>query len=342
MEADRRSVQTLCERALDGEDLSRDEMVVLLGLKDLENLEVLRQAAEEGLRRWVGDAVDVLFRLPISSYCDHNCLYCDLRRSNEDLARFRLGVDEIVGSVRRVRELSFGTVVLDGAQDPDLDVDWVCRLLSALDVEDAAGPSIVLSLGERDASYYERLRSCGASRYILNHKTASPILYNELHPERDYFDRLQCMRSLLGLQYRVGTSVSVGLPHQDLWDLTDDLMQARELGLDTVIVGPFVPGARSPLSGSPRGSIQRSLTAIAVARLALRDVVIPGGLSFGLLDAGSSVEALRWGASAVICGLDEGRCPEADAATSVTPMADAMTTRIRSLGRRLGEHRPAP
>jgi biotin synthase len=221
-------------------------------------------------------------------------------------------------------------------------VDWVCGLLSALDADGEVGSAIVLSLGERDEAYYERLRACGARRYILNHKTASPILYNELHPERDYFDRLQCMRSLLGLEFRVGTSVSVGLPHQDLWDLTDDIMQARELGLDAVIVGPFVPGSLSPLSGSPRGSIQRSLTSIAVARLVLRDIAIPGGLSLGHLDAGSTVEALRWGASAIICELDGGGCPEADLSASVALMGDAMTTRIRSLGRRLGELRPNP
>ena len=337
MEADKRSVMTLCERALDGEDLTRDEIVVLLGLTALENLEVLRQAAEEGIRRWVGDGVEVLFRLSVSSHCEHNCLYCDLRRGNEDAPRYRLQFNQVVEEIRRVQRLDFGSVVIEGAQDPEIDAEWVVRLLDVLSSEHGSPSSVVLSLGERDSGFFERIHERGARRYILNHRTASPILYNELHPEHDYFDRFQCMQTLLRLGYEVGTAITVGLPHQDLWDLTDDFLQARELGLGTVIVGPFIPGLQSPLSSSPRGSIQRSLTAMAVARLVLRGARLSGGLSFGFLDEGSSVEALRWGADSMICNVAVGSGPDTEGGGHVAPICDSVTTRIRSLGRRLSE-----
>mgnify|MGYP001556062938 CR=1 FL=1 len=331
MEADPRSVQILCERALAGEELSRDEVVKLLGLKDLRNLEILRQAAEEGLRRWVGPAVDIMYTLSISSFCAHNCLYCDFRASNSSLERFRLTSEQIISSIRPLTDNPHGTIVLDGAQDPNLDLEFIEPILEAL--RDNRPP--VLSLGERKKDYYEKLRSYGVQRYILEHKTASPILYNELHPERDYFDRLQSIRTLLGLGFNVGTSVTVGLPQQDLWDLTDDFLQIRDLGLDTIIVGPFIPGTKSPLSESPRGTIQASLNAIAVARLVLKDARIPGGLAMSMLDSGSGVEALRWGADCIIC--DVVHQPNEGKSCSVSPMCDSITTRIRSLGRRLAK-----
>ena len=330
MEADPRSVQILCERALAGEDLSRDDVVKLLGLKDLRNLEILRQAAEEGLRRWVGQSVDVMFMLSISSFCVHNCLYCDFRASNSSLERFRLTPEQIISSINELSTLPHGSVVLDGAQDPNLDVEFLAEIFEAL--KDSNPP--ILSLGERQKDFYEKLRSYGVDRYILEHKTASPILYNELHPERDYFDRIQSIKTLLGLGFNVGTSVTVGLPQQDLWDLTDDFLQIRELGLDTVIVGPFIPGQKSPLSESPRGSIQATLNAIAVARLMLKDARIPGGLAMSILDSGSTVEALRWGADCVVCDVKSHE-PKTNT-KSVSPMCDSISTRIRSMGRKLG------
>jgi len=339
MDADARSVRTLCERALAGESLSRDDVVKLLDLKDMRSLEILRQAAEEGLRRWVGDTVDVLFRLPISSYCSHDCLYCDLRASNENLERYRLTPEQIISTVQRLQEYTYGTIVLDAAQDPSLDQGFMDDVLAEVRRrDDLTAP--VLCLGERSRDFYEHLRSQGVERYILDHKTASPILYNELHPQRDFFDRLQCIRNLLELGFKVGTSLTVGLPHQDQWDLADDVFQVRELGLDTVIVGPFIPGPTSPLSASPRGTVQSSLSAIAVARLVLKDARIPGGLSLGFIDRGSMVEALRWGADCVICNVTPPRQRDerpSELATTVGPVCDSITTRIRSLGRQIGE-----
>ena len=332
MEADPRSVQILCERALAGEELSRDDVVKLLGLKELRNLEILRQAAEEGLRRWVGQSVDILYMLSISSFCVHNCLYCDFRASNDSLERFRLSPEQILSSINELSSLPHGTIVLDGAQDPNLDVEYLAPIFEALN---GISPP-VMSLGDRQKEYYEKLRSYGVQRYILEHKTASPILYNELHPERDYFDRLQSIKTLLGLGFNVGTSVTVGLPQQDLWDLTDDFLQIRELGLDTVIVGPFIPGKKSPLSESPRGSIQATLNAIAVARLLLKDAHIPAGLALSVLDSGSTVEALRWGANCVVCDVASQQPKTKTKTNSVGPMCDSVTTRIRSMGRKLG------
>jgi len=331
MLADRMSVQALCERALAGESLSRDDIVALLDLEHVETLEILRQAAEEGLRRWVGSSVRLFMRLPLSTHCRRDCLYCDKRRSNRAVERYRLDFESILAVTSGLQGLPLDSLVLDGMEDQELDAGFICEITREL--EHRYGISPIPCLGRREQTYFEHLRSHGVDSYILHHKTSSPILYNQLHPEADFFDREQCLRQLLDLRFRVGTSLCVGLPYQDSWDLSDDIERVRELGLDTVIVAPFVPGSQTPLSDSPRGSVQRSLNAIAVARLVLRESTVLAGLSLSSLEQGSAVEALRWGANAVLRDLTPCTFDYEASGRAIVLECGALAARVHSLGR---------
>ena len=174
------------------------------------------------------------------------------------------------------------------------------------------------------------------SNYVLDQRTVSPILYNSLHPEQHYSSRRRSIKDLRDLDINIGSSMMIGFPNQDLWDLADDFSSILESKINMLIVGPFVAGSTSPLADSPRGTIQSALNAIAVARLLFKDVFIPAGPSFGTLDSGSTVEALRWGADGVILHLQpadkSGDCVKTSRSI-IKPDLDYVTTRVCSLGR---------
>jgi biotin synthase len=338
------NIISLCEQALSNQTLSRDEIVKLLSLSDVESLEILRQASEEALRQSVGEAVRAVFFLPVSTFCEHNCVYCDYRSDNSDVSRFRLAVEDVVEMISSIPSGTDSFLLLDGAQDSSIDLEYVSSLFKALEsVENV--PELVFAFGERTEDYYRKMQVLGMSNYVLEHKTTSPILYNTLHPEQNFFERRKSLDALRKLDINIGTSIMVGYPEQDLWDLADDYTSIMESQMKIVIVGPFVPGPSSPLADSPRGTIQSALNAVAVARLLFKDVFIPAGPSFGVLDSGSPVEALRWGADGVMLYLTPRQlatdCSKVNEATDfsesarviVQPDFDYVATRVCSLGR---------
>jgi len=248
-------------------------------------------------------------------------------------------VEDVIEVVTQIPAYSNSLLLLDGAQDSTIDLAYVSSLFSAFQKIKNL-PELVFSFGERSRDYFNKMKELGMANYILEHKTTSPILYNTLHPEQSFYDRRQSINSLLYLDVNVGTSMMVGFPKQDVWDLADDFISILESGTKTLVIGPFIPGSFSPLADSPRGTIQSTLNAIAVARLMLKDAFIPTGLTFGILDSGSAVEALRWGANGVMLYLHPPEQSEdCSKATklSIQPDFQYVSTRVCSLGRVMEE-----
>ena len=63
----------------------------------------LFKKADEIRRRVCGDEIHLRGLIEFSNYCSRDCLYCGLRRSNENLTRYRMPLEEIleINIVRR-------------------------------------------------------------------------------------------------------------------------------------------------------------------------------------------------------------------------------------------------
>ena len=114
---------------------------------------------------------DVFLRgiVEFSNRCGQNCLYCGLRRENSDIERYRLDMETIFDAARAVRDLGFGTVVLQAGEDaagrPEDMAGLIVRLKKKL------GLAVTLSLGEHSREVYALWRKAGADRYLLKLET---------------------------------------------------------------------------------------------------------------------------------------------------------------------------
>ncbi|MRR36729.1 [FeFe] hydrogenase H-cluster radical SAM maturase HydE, partial [bacterium] len=106
-----------------------------------------------------------------------------------------------------------------------------------------------------------------------------------------------CLRWLGELGYEVGSGCIVGLPGQGIEDLADDVLLFRDLDIDMIGVGPFIPHPGTPLAGSPAGDTDLVLNMIAVLRLVTKDTNIPATTALGVLDAEARRTAFRAGAN---------------------------------------------
>jgi len=230
--------------------LTRANLLGWLTEQRPQRLALLWQRADAVRRQVVGDDIHLRGLIEISNCCRRSCLYCGLRAEHAGLRRYRLNAAEIAICVRRAQQLGCGTVVLQAGEDPGLDREWLASLIRSIKAETPL--AVTLSLGERDADELECWRRAGADRYLLRFETSDPRLYAAVHPGRNGkpshpTDRLAILRQLRELGYEIGSGVMIGIPGQSYDSLAEDLLLFRELDLDMVGNGPYIPHPATPL-----------------------------------------------------------------------------------------------
>ncbi len=292
--------------------LSRVEIMQWLAEQDPTRLKSLWKLADETRRRHVGDEVHLRGLVEFSNHCVRRCAYCGLRAPNTVIERYRLSVDEVLSCAEQATELGYGTVVLQSGEDEEITVEWVEEVVRRIK---AGWPlAVTLSLGEREPEELERWKAAGADRYLLRFETSSPRLFKAIHPPRRDrpVDRLELLRELRGLGYEVGSGFMVGIPGQSWDDLASDVLLARELDLDMIGVGPYIPHPQTPLGQHPErwrlatdeqaaADELTTLKVIALVRLSCPTANIPSTTALATLNPKTGRErGLQVGANVIM------------------------------------------
>jgi biotin synthase len=293
-----------CERALlrlqQTGRASREDLARLLAA-DGENERRLLATADRVRSAAVGDEVHLRALIEFSNHCRRNCLYCGLRRGRAGLARYRMTPQEIAEAAEEAAGAGFGTVVLQSGEDLAYTAEALAAAIRA--VKARCDVAVTLSLGERTEADYARLRDAGADRFLLRIETSNPDLYERLHPDSDWHARLGCLHTLRSLGYQVGSGVMIGLPGQSLEMLADDLLFLRDLQLDMIGVGPFIPHPTTPLGGEAGGRVGLSLRFLALLRLLCPRALIPATTALGTLSADGLWQGLQAGADVLMLNV---------------------------------------
>jgi biotin synthase len=185
--------------------------------------------------------------MQISNFCARQCSYCGLRAGNVQIARYRMLAGEILEAARQAVNFGYGTVVLQSGEDYGLTTFWLADLIRQIKRETPL--AVTLSLGERTSRELAAWREAGADRYLLRFETSDRHLFHEIHPPRGTrpCDRFRILRRLKALGYEVGSGIMVGLPGQTFASVAHDLELFRELDLDMIGIGPFIPHSGTPL-----------------------------------------------------------------------------------------------
>ena len=305
---------------------------------------------------------EVYFRglIEISNRCRKNCLYCGIRAGNGCVQRYEMTDEQVLQEAQFALDAGYGSVAIQGGERNDSEfveritrLVWQIRHLQKGGVQ--AGEScreendlgITLSLGEQSVDVYREWLKAGASRYLLRIEASNRKLYEKLHPGfaftgnngRDalmhsYERRLQALYDLKSVGYLLGSGVMIGLPFQRYAHLEEDLQFLRNLGVDMVGMGPYIPHDETPLgkivahwrtgaplpdelkelSGCPRGDFwnlsNRELLDICIdmvarLRILLPDINIAATTALQVLDPMGREEALMAGANVIMPNMTE-------------------------------------
>ncbi len=288
----------ILKRIENGDEPTREDVVYMLSTTRPKEVEMVFNISDRIRKEMVGDVVEIRGAIEFSNYCIKSCNYCGINACNKGVARYRMTEAEILEVVDYLHAMGIKTVILQSGEDLSWTVERLCGLIK--EIKAKTGMRITLSIGERTREEYETLRDAGANNFLLKIEATNRELFNEIHPDDDYDYRLQCSRWLRELGYINGSGNIIGLPGQTLEDIADDILFFKEMGINMIGIGPFIPAKGTKYEDHPHGGIDLTLRAVAVTRIVCKKVYIPSTTALASLDKDAQVRALQCGANTIM------------------------------------------
>jgi biotin synthase len=283
--------------------LSKSELVEFLTNMTEETREELIKKACELRDNIYGKEVYTRGLIEFTNYCKQNCYYCGIRSGNKNVERYRLSKEQILECCELGHNLGYRTFVLQGGEDSYYSDDIMVEIISAIK-QKYPDCALTLSIGEKSYNSYKRFYDAGADRYLLRHETANDEHYNKLHPTHmSLSTRKKCLYDLKEIGFQVGAGFLVGSPYQTVENIAEDLLFLKELEPDMVGIGPFIPQKDTPFGNENAGSVELTITLIAMIRLLLPKALIPATTALGTLDPLGREKAIKAGANVVMPNL---------------------------------------
>lgn len=276
-------------------EFSRNDIIEIL--KDDLNNDWLFSLADKTRKEYVGDEVHLRGLIEFSNICKRQCKYCGLRCEDKFIDRYRISKENIISYAEHAVNMGYKTIVLQSGEDEYYNTDLMCEIIAGIK---KLGVALTLSIGEKTYEEYKAFKEAGADRYLIRIETTDKTLYNQMHPNMDFDNRVRCLEDLGRLGYEVGTGCLVGLPNQTIESLADDILFFKEINADMVGIGPFIPHPHTPLKDSATGSFTLALKVMALTRILLKDINIPATTAMETLNPNGRIIALQNGANVVM------------------------------------------
>ena len=235
----------------------------------------LLSAKSEGHRAF-GNKVFLYGFLYLSTHCRNDCAFCQYRRSNSSLERYRKPLGEMLEAAGRLAADGVHLLDLTLGEDPyyvePAGFHRLLELVSAL--KETTGLPIMVSPGVLSAEQLVRLREAGADWYACYQETHNRDLFTRLRLEQDYDRRKRTRLEAAGCGLLTGVGESAE-------DLADSILDMAREPLDQVRAMSYVPHESTfPSTAGDTLEERRAheLLAIAAMRRVMEDRLIPASL----------------------------------------------------------------
>jgi FO synthase subunit 2 len=320
-------LDTILNRALDGDDLIEAEGVTLLGQTDPEAIAQIRQAADELRRQQAGEVVTYVVNRNINytNICEQHCSFCAFRRDEGEDGAYWLNEGTILEKTTEAVHQGATEICMQGGLNPLAKLEghslpYYVRLVKlikdafpALHLH-AFSPQEVQFIAREDGlSFAEVIAHLQAAGVDSMPGTAAEVLDDEVR-------KILCPEKITSAEWLeiVGTAHRLGMPSTSTMlsgHIETPEQQMRHLGLlrslqqkalshgtahiTEFILLPFVgQDAPKPLRrrvGRDQPSLSDSLLLTAVARLFLGNWIKNHQPSWVKLGLDGATTALTWG-----------------------------------------------
>ncbi len=278
-------------------DLNKDDVKHLLAISDDREYEVLIKIADIIRKECVGDRIELRAAIEFSNYCIRNCNYCGVRRDNST-SRYRMSEKEVLEVVDDLYKIGIKTVILQSGEDPYYTTEKILSMVKA--IKDKYRMGITLSIGERSEEEYKIFSEAGVNNYLLKIETASRRLFEKIHPDDDFDERVKHHIIIRDSGIRLGSGGMIGLPTQTLDEIAEDILFQRDYGVHMIGFGPFLPAKGTPYENESKGDLKLTLKVVAITRIVCQHVFLPATTAIASLHPEGQTLALMAGANTIM------------------------------------------
>ena len=283
--------------------LIRDDFKTLLTVDDKESEAYLFSRARAITEERFGRDIYIRGLIEFSNYCKQNCLYCGLRRDNQNVERYRLDKEEILECCKDGYALGFRTFVLQSGEDDYYSPPKMIDIIQSIK-KNYPDCAITLSIGEKDKETLHLYYRAGGNRYLLRHETITAEHYNALHPKEMKIDtRKECLYQLQDIGFQTGCGIMVGSPFQTVDNIINDLYFMADLAPEMIGIGPYLPSQDTPFKNRKAGSLERTLRLLAIVRLMHPDVLLPATTALATIHPRGREKGILAGANVIMPNL---------------------------------------
>ena len=280
---DKGRIAVALDKAAAMHGLDMDDVAALMAISSPELLDALFYEARKLKEEIYGNRIVLFAPLYISNLCSNECLYCAFRKSNKDVVRRALTMDEIKEETSII--LGHGhkrVLIVAGEAYPGSGIDYVLDAIDAVyEVRNKGNIRRVnVNLAPMSVEDFKRLKEHNIGTFQLFQETYHRKTYEEVHlagPKKDLDWRASSFdRAMLAGIDDVGMGVLYGL--YDWRFETLALMQHVAhledrfgVGCHTISVPRIEPACGSDLAARPPYAMSDTdfLKLVAILRLAV-------------------------------------------------------------------------
>lgn len=289
-------LNTLLTKLLKGYQPGKEELGFLLSLKAANDIRQLFNAARIARKRHFGNKVFMYGFLYFSTYCRNNCRFCQYRKSNKGLLRYRKTMTQILTAAEKIADAGVHLIDLTMGEDPwiyDSGFKSLVRLIK--DIRRTTGLPVMISPGLVTEQVVDNLAAAETDWFACYQETYNQRLFATLRQGQDFDERIARKKQAKnrGMLIEEGILTGVG---ETLDDLTESIINMQNLPADQIRAMTFVPRPDTPMAREVSQDSLQECRIIAVMRLMMPDRLIPASLDVdglqGLcvrLDAGANV-----------------------------------------------------
>lgn len=262
-------------------------------------VEALYHYADRVRKQFVGDAIHLRAIIEFSNCCRQGCLYCGINKNNHKFTLYRMPPEEIVATAQKAYQEGYKTIVLQSGEDLYYSLADYIHIIR--EIKKFGDIAVTLAVGEKDIEDYRAYYGAGADRFLLKFETSDAGLYEKLKPGSRLKDRITCLKALKEIGFQTGSGIMIGLPRQTLESIADDILLFKELGLDMIGCGPFIPHPDTPLHHAETGSEELTYRVLALNRVVTLDTHLPATTALSTVNETEGRKlALQRGANVVM------------------------------------------
>ena len=184
--ADKQRVREILEKAAKLGGLSEDDVAVLCAVTDPDLTAELFHTAEKVKTEIYGPRIVLFAPLYFSNICLNECVYCAFRRSNKDLDRKILTMEEIEAETAALIDQGHKRVLLIGGEAfPKTGFQYLIDAIERIySVKRGRGEirRINVNVAPLETDEFRRLKETGIGTYQLFQETYNRKVYEPMHP----------------------------------------------------------------------------------------------------------------------------------------------------------------